>query len=62
MQIHYGEGEWHSRLLLRPSSEEEIEAVLGERYPCRSAWWVLTPHGEVFPEGIEDNDEIMFRF
>eukprot|EP00972_Heterocapsa_arctica_P104566 15411231-Heterocapsa_arctica.AAC.1 len=45
--------EWHERILIRVGSPRSVLRVTGTAAsPGVSHWWVLTPDGDVYPEGV----------
>jgi hypothetical protein len=62
VRLHYRDGEWHERLLLRSTTVEVMEKQIGERPAGRppSVWWVVTPDGDVFPEEVAATDDLDF--
>ena len=62
VRLHYRDGEWHERLLLRSTTGEIMEKQIGERPAGKQAsvWWVVTPDGDVFPEEVAATDDLDF--
>ena len=62
VRLHYRDGEWHERLLLRSTTADVMEKQIGERPAGRppSVWWVVTPDGDVFPEEVAATDDLDF--
>ena len=53
--------EWHERLLLRRTTGAMMEQRIGETPESDSVWWVVTPHGDIFPEEIASTASIDVR-
>lgn len=62
MQLHCRSAEGLERLLLCPSSPEEMEAEIEESPSTGHVWWVATPHGLAFPEQVAGSPDIDLRF
>ena len=53
IQVHYRDGEWHERLLLKRGTPFQMEKLLGEKPSSDHVWWVVTPDADVFPDLFE---------
>mmetsp|Transcript_123627 Transcript_123627/g.357606 ORF Transcript_123627/g.357606 Transcript_123627/m.357606 type:complete len:319 (+) Transcript_123627:233-1189(+) len=48
-QTHYGDGEWHDRVVLKRSSDTAAMELPGVEVSSDSVWWVATPHRRHLP-------------
>ena len=61
VQLNYFTREWHTRLLLKPTTPEVMKRIIGEEPRSDSVWWVLTPSGDIFPEEVADGPDLVVR-
>lgn len=61
VQLHYGDGEWHERLLLRRTTPAVMESQIGEVPASDCVWWVVTPSFDVFPEEVNETPQLHVR-
>ena len=59
---YIGEPLWHERLLIHRASQEVAKSLHDFEADFSTAWWVITPDGDIYPEPLgEDCLEGMVR-
>ncbi|CAK0844954.1 unnamed protein product, partial [Prorocentrum cordatum] len=63
VKLHYRDGEWHARLLIRETTEDMMLQQTGElpTEPGLPVWWVATRDGDVYPEQVGEGASLDTR-